>query len=242
MSGVNRSGPSSAARKSPQRAHLWTVLRGPDARCALSVLGAFLVAGVLIGVAWERIASPIRVVVVGGQLHHLVDWRATFDPTAVFVLLTGGAGLVVGIGCAVLGRRRAMATSIGVVVGGLAAAPAAYWVGRALGPGAPDPTGVADGATVSLQLGLRGIDFGSPFVPWPDPTLFVFALGAVLGLLGVIMAWPSRGERPTPMAPAQPSDELTSPENDQLDRKASDYRPVLGNVGTSRRDSTSELT
>ena len=144
----------------------------------------FVLAGVLLGVLWERLATPGTALVMEGKAYPAVAGvESLFDQTGIFVLLTGGCGLVLGGVLAVLGRAHQDMATLGILVGSLLAAPMAYVVGRALGPGVPDPTGHQDYDELLTQLRLRGIDTDSPLFPFPDSTLLVMAMTALLAVV-----------------------------------------------------------
>lgn len=165
----------------------------------------FVLAGCLTGVVWERLATPGRAIVMEGKAYPAVAGVETlFDQVGTFVLLTGGVGLVLGLLLSLLGRVHASATSAGVLLGSLVGAPMAYLVGRALGPGAPNPAGHQDYDSLPMRLSLRGIETQSPLFPLPDSTLLVMALTAMLAVVVVHLFLTLTERTPHPQAPLRP--------------------------------------
>lgn len=169
----------------------------------LGPVALFVLAGCVSGVVWERLATPGQAIVMDNKAFPAVAGVETlFDQVGTFVLLTGGVGLVLGLVVSVLGRVHASASAAGVLVGSVLGAPMAYVVGRALGPGTPDPTGHRDYDSLAMPLSLRGIETQSPLFPLPDSTLLVMALAAMLAVV-VVHLFLTLTER-TPQAPRGP--------------------------------------
>lgn len=200
--------------------------RRAELRWGALVVTVFLVAGVGAGFLWERLAAPVAVSVKDGRPYRYLDVSGTFDQVGVFIVITGALGLVLGVGFAALGRRRYRTTTPTVLLGSLLAAPVAYLVGRALGPETPAGSGNPEGVTLLLPLSLRGLNQDSPLTPLPDSTLLVCALLAMVGLAGVFLCLPSRGDRPMLLAPAQPPFIGGVPLNDS-------QRPDMGEIRTN---------
>ena len=156
----------------------------------------FVVAGVLLGVAWEHLWSPTegRVVrhewfVVDDQLRYDLDGlRNEFAGTALFVSLSLVAGAVLGALSALLLAREELRTLVAVVVGSVSASVLMWQVGTRLGPG--DPEVLARTATRGtilpddLELGSLG-------------ALVTLPLAACLALVVVFLLVPGR-RRPLP--------------------------------------------
>lgn len=171
--------PRSDAGKSKRPAFVGQLLE------PLLVVLVFAGAGAGGGWLWERWWTPTLGVVIDGTW--VSGYRAEgdtfifdfpslgrfFDATALYVVIGLGAGLVLGVLFALLGRRSEIVMLFAVLGGSLLAGLIAYRLGTHLGP--IDPTtleATVDEATV-LPAGLT-IEGASPFVAWP--------LGALLGL------------------------------------------------------------
>lgn len=161
--------------------------RGP-VRQVLEVVGvlvSFAAAGLGAGWLWEHWWTPTTGLVIGGSWNSGVRGDATylandmptqahyFDAVATFVLIGLVAGLVLGVGWALLGRCSELVMLAAVVVGSALACLIAYRLGVHLGP--PDPAPLAKAADdytiLPADLSLPG---KSPFVGW--------TLGALIGL------------------------------------------------------------
>lgn len=151
----------------------------------LLVLLVFAVAGVGAGWVWERWWTPTIGVVIEGTwvpgyrmqgeqfVFDFPSLEGFFDATAQYVVLGVGAGLLLGVLCALLGRRSEI-VMLGAVLGGsVLAGYIAYRLGVHLGPVDPTllETRVDDATVLPAALDLEG---ASPFVAWP--------LGALVGL------------------------------------------------------------
>lgn len=175
---------------------LRTLAASEVTRWVLLVLGAFVLAGVGLGVAWWQLATPLKVRFVDGAA---VSWEGldkTFDQVAIFALLSAGIGLVLGGVLAWFGRARALSTTIAVLVGSFLAGPIGYLVGHALGPSKIDSSAITGDALASAPLNLRGLSSDSPLVPFPDATLLVVALTAMVALAAVLMSTQSGVREP----------------------------------------------
>lgn len=149
------------------------------------VVLAFVAAGSAAGWLWERWWTPTLGVVIEGSwvpgyradangfVFDFPSLEGFFDGTAQYVVIGLGAGLVLGVLFALLGRGSEIAMLLAVLIGSLLAGFIAYRLGTHLGP--LDPTILearVDEATV-LPADLR-IEGRSPFFAWP--------LGALVGL------------------------------------------------------------
>lgn len=132
--------------------------RTTPVRGVLEVLAVGIVLGVAMGVAWLALAPDLRFTAVkgGGVIptgSTSDDW---FSADGWFAVL----GVVVGALLAGVAwwrqRHHPLTALVGVVLGGLAAAFVAWWLGGLLGP--PDPGPLTDydpGEQVIAALGLR---------------------------------------------------------------------------------------
>ena len=128
-----------------------------DWRTVVTLLLGLAVLGVPLGVLWWGVAprADFRIttdgpVVIGNPSEELL---AADD--AIFVLIVGALGLVVGLGAWLARRRRGVAGLLGAAFGTLAASAVAWQIGELLGPG---PTKAAlrhvgGRVTTSLTLG-----------------------------------------------------------------------------------------
>lgn len=143
----------------------------PAVRRAAVVLVLFAVAGALAGVLWEWLWTPPTGVVLDREF--LLDGeglRSAFSGTALYVLVAAVAGLLLGVGVAVLTDDSELVTLAAVLVGSVLAAWLMYVVGTALGP--PDPGPLADRAQDMTRLpdDLQ-VSGWSPFVAFPSGAL-----------------------------------------------------------------------
>lgn len=163
----------------------------------LIVLLVFVAAGAGAGWLWERWWTPTSGVVADGSwvpgyraegdtfVFDFPSLEGLFDGTAQYVVIGVAGGLVLGVLCALLGRRSEIVMLIAVVGGSLLASLVAYRLGTHLGP--VDPTTleavVDDGTTLPASLTIDG---ASPFVAWP--------LGALVGLCLTYLLTSARAE------------------------------------------------
>jgi hypothetical protein len=138
---------------------------------ALVVLLAFLTAGLLVGVVWEALWSPVQGVALGGEWVPAGEAaRESFSGTGLYVLLCAGAGVATGLLAALVARGHEVIVLGAVVVGSTAAGVLAAQVGHRLGP--PDPRVVAQGledyAEVTADLSVSG---WTPYLAFPAAAL-----------------------------------------------------------------------
>ena len=153
-------------------------------RRTVVVLVLFAVVGALAGVVWEWVWAPPTGVVLDHQF--LLDGeglRSAFSGTALYVLVASLAGLLLGVGVAVLCDGSELLTLAAVVVGAVLAAWLMHLVGTSLGP--PDPGPVAERSEDLTRLPdeLR-VSGWSPFVAFPS--------GALLGVTVVFVGLAGR--------------------------------------------------
>jgi hypothetical protein len=158
---------------------------------APAVVVLFAAAGAGLGVLWERLWSPTRGVVVrrqwfvvDDQLRYDLDGlRNQFSGTALFTTLVLGAGVVLGLVCALFLARHELRTLASVALGSALGSVLMWQVGTRLGP--PDPDALARDlprGTVlpdDLELGSLG-------------ALVALPLGALLALAVVFFLLPPR--------------------------------------------------
>jgi hypothetical protein len=138
---------------------------------ALVVLLTFLVAGLLVGVLWEALWSPVQGVALGGEWVPAGEAaREAFSGTGLYVLLCAAAGAVTGLLAALVARGHEVMVLGAVVLGSTAAGVLAAQVGHRLGP--PDPRVVAQGledyAEVTADLSVSG---WTPYAAFPAAAL-----------------------------------------------------------------------
>lgn len=176
-------------------------------RVLVAVLVCFALAGLVSGWVWATVATPETWLVLKGKAYPAqAGIERAFGQVGWFVVITGATGLLMGAVTAFLWRRFPLAATVGALVGGVASSVVAYLFGRFLGPGTPDPTGHQDYDALLGRFSLRSVDTDSPLLPFPDSTLLVGALAAVLALTVVYLVLPdshapARSERdgvPTP--------------------------------------------
>lgn len=204
--GVNRIGPGvlSSGR------------RRPVPRRLLGEAGlASLVAGVVVGVLWPRLAPDVTLIVIDGaaRLGEQAGLHV-FDQDAWFGILAVVAGVL--LGGALWhrhGERHPVATPIVLVAGGLAGSVLAWQVGGRLGPQLPSTAGLEDLTEVTAPLELHAYGV---LLLWPLASVVVVLLGALL----------------TPEPSGATFDEAVpdQPQTHQpaLDRAASDDLPAPG--------------
>jgi hypothetical protein len=160
--------------------------RAAVVRDVVVVLGAFLVAGIVVGLVWPRLVDPVTVVRTEvGLSTGEVALARQFGQDAWYSLLGGGVALVLGV--VLTWRRRAheAVTLVAVALGALLAAGISSVIGTATGPEAAEVV-LADaevGATAPDQVRVTA---DAAYLAWP--------LAAVLGAVVVLWA-PSAGGR-----------------------------------------------
>jgi hypothetical protein len=150
------------------------------------VMGAFLVAGLVVGLLWPQVVEPVTVSrsEVGLQTGE-VALAHRFAHDAWYSVLGGGAALLLGVVLTLRRRAHEIATLVAIVLGALLAAWVASMVGTATGPEAAEVV-LADadmGATAPDHVVVTA---SASYLAWP--------LAAVLGAVLVLWA-PSRRER-----------------------------------------------
>ena len=158
---------------------------------APAIVGLFLAAGTGLGVLWEQLWSPTRGVVVRRQWFVVDDQlrfdldglRNQFSGTALFTSLGVGAGVVLGLLCALFLARQELRTLAAVTVGSALGSVLMWQVGTRLGPRDPDllARDVPRGTVLpdDLELGSLG-------------ALVALPLGALLALTVVFFLLPPR--------------------------------------------------
>ncbi|MBZ5733362.1 hypothetical protein K8Z61_02530 [Nocardioides sp. TRM66260-LWL] len=101
------------------------------------------VAGAAAGWLWEHLATLPRGAAVNGSWVGLdeTDYRDPFAATALYVLIAGVAGLVLGLVLSLALARDELVTLAGLVLGATVAGVLMWQIGQHLGP--PDPDVVA---------------------------------------------------------------------------------------------------
>lgn len=164
---------------------------GPGRWQAPVVVVLFAAAGAGLGVLWERLWSPTLGVVVrrqwfvvDDQLRYDLDGlRNQFSGTALFTTLGVGAGVVLGLACALFLARHELRTLAAVTVGSVLGSVLMWQVGTRLGPADPEvlardlPRGTV--LPDNLELGTLG-------------ALVALPLGAVLAVGVVFFLLPGR--------------------------------------------------
>jgi hypothetical protein len=165
---------------------------GTDRRVVLQlglVVAALAAVGALAGVVWQWLWTPTIGVVVDHRwtAGDALGLQHEFSGTGWYVAVALVAGLVAGVGVALLVDRVPLLTLAAVVVGSALAAWVMLLVGSALGP--PDPTIVArtadDGTRLPMELSVTG---RSPWIALPS--------GALIGLLLVFIGLSPRRQAP----------------------------------------------
>ena len=147
---------------------------------ALAIVVVLAIGGALCGVLWFRLWDPPAGVVSDGQwVTDEAGLRAGFSGTGGYVAIAAVAGLVLGVLLTLLLDRSELVTLVAVACGSVLAGYLMLEVGMHLGPADPHTLArtAADGTRLDGALRAPG---------WP-PRL-AFPLGALLGLLGVLLA------------------------------------------------------
>jgi hypothetical protein len=141
---------------------------------ALLVIGVFAAAGAAGGWLWYHLWDVPDGVVSGGQWYtDEAGLRDDFSGVALYVVLSAGAGLVLGALAAWLLHRSELVTLAAVVAGSVLAAYLMLRVGQHLSPADPATlaTTAKDGTELDGALRVEG---------WPPRGAFTF--GALVGL------------------------------------------------------------
>jgi hypothetical protein len=152
-----------------------------------ALLAAYVVAGALAGVLWERLwDAPDGVAFQGRWYLDPAGPDIGFEGAALFVVIALPLGLLLGV---LSGRWRGheVATVLTTLVAAGAAAVVMYAVGSALGPADPQvlAAGEPDYTPITGGLGLNAPDHGRD--PWRSTALLALPAGAMTGLVGVYL-------------------------------------------------------
>lgn len=156
-------------------------------RWGATVLAAFLVAGAVAGVLWERLwDAPTGLTFEGRWYLEPAGPDFSFEGIALFVLIAFPLGLVLAV-LAGLRRDHEMVTVLTVLVAATLAALVMYAVGSSLGPSDPQAlaAGKPDYTPISGDLGLTAPDRGR--VPYHSTALVALPAGAMAGLVGMYL-------------------------------------------------------
>jgi hypothetical protein len=161
------------------------VHRDAVVRDVVVVLGAFLVAGVAVGLLWPQVVEPVTVTRNDFGLETgEVALAHRFDHDAWYALLGGGAALLLGVGLTLWRRAHETATLVTVVLGALLAAWVSSVVGTATGP---------EAAEVVLADAEMGASAPDQVLVTADAAYLAWPLAAVLGAVVVLWAPQGRG-------------------------------------------------
>jgi hypothetical protein len=157
-----------------------------------------VVAGAVVGVAWELLTPLPRFQVAGDRLLLPGEGETEVAADGWFAVCAGVAGAVSAVAVFVRVREARIDALVGLTLGGLLAAVIAWRVGVALGPDSvrAGAAGLADGESFSgpLELSALGVLF-----TWPLTAVIIyFALAA-----GLDSHRPGRADSPTSW-PADP--------------------------------------
>ncbi len=156
-------------------------------RDVVVVLGAFLLAGVAVGLVWPQLVEPVTVTrTESGLTTGEVALAHRFGQDAWFSLLGGGAALLLGIVLTLRCRAHETVTLVVVVLGALLAAWISSAVGTALGPETAEVV-LADAAVGATARDQVRVTADSAYLTWP--------LAAVLGAVVVLWAPAGQGGR-----------------------------------------------
>jgi hypothetical protein len=157
---------------------------GNVVRDVLVVLAAFVVAAIVVGVAWPMVVDPVVVErTEDGLLTDEVALGDRFDAVGWYALLSGGAGLLLGAILVSIRRAHEVMTLLAVLVGACAASWLAAGIGTWLGPDDPNQV-LADaeiGATAPERVVLTA---EVAYLVWP--------ISAVIGSAVVLWSQPGR--------------------------------------------------
>jgi len=158
--------------------HVWTDPEGGPLResrdFAVTVVIQALI-GVVAGLIWSAVAprAPYLATPEGLRLAD-PSTQAIIAADGWFAVITGAAGLIVGIVAFLPGRRRPLGVLLGLTGGGLVAACLAWWVGNTvnLGPATVTASGVTGNVVPgALELTALGV-----LIAWPLAATAVFAV------------------------------------------------------------------
>ena len=158
------------------------------------VVAALAAVGALAGVVWQWLWTPTVGVVVDHRwtAGDALGLQHEFSGTGWYVAVGLVAGLVAGVGVALLVDRVPLLTLAAVVIGSALAAWVMLLVGSALGP--PDPAIAARTADAGTRLPMElSVTGRSPWIALPS--------GALIGLLVVFIGLSPRRQIPSVESP-----------------------------------------
>lgn len=156
-------------------------VRQSERRAIAVAVGACLLLGLAVGVAWWALAPRGHVVAQPGYLFSVDDPELAAGQDGVYTLLSAAAGLLLGLWAAVRPAHVTVGRIVAVIVGGALGALVAWQVGGLLGPdavGTGQQAGGGPPVAAPLQvhaLGLLGI--------WPAVTATVVFVVLLVGSL-----------------------------------------------------------
>ena len=160
----------------------------PSSRAPYLVLAAFVLAGLLAGVAWHAWWSPAPIGQVFGHYPYF-EPDAEFRSTGMYVALAAPTGLVLG---ALLTWRLPgdpVVTVVSIVLSSVVAGALMLLLGRLLGPqdAITAARTLADGAEIRASLRVQA---GAPWCAFPAGAL----VGVVAVLVGLVPEPVDRGD------------------------------------------------
>ncbi len=158
-------------------------LRGP-ALFVVGALTAYALVGLAAGWLWHELWTPATGVVIQHEWYPDGNaLRDDFSGTGLYVLVAAGAGLVLGVACAIVGGRRPMLTVAAATAGSVLAAYVMTTFGERLGPADPHTLAESldDGKNLPSALAVTGF----------SPTL-AFTIGTVVALAVVYTIFPGK--------------------------------------------------
>jgi len=168
---------------------------------AVAIVLVLAAVGVLAGLVWEWLWEPSIGVAFGGDWVPLnaLEAKSAFSATGWYVVVGVAAGLLAGVGIAMVLDQRPLLTLAAVVLGSVLAGWLMTLVGGMVGP--PDPELLAraapDGTRLPAQLSVSG---WSPRAAFP--------VGALLGLVVVFLGFGPRRSATRPQSTAGPVDSI----------------------------------
>ncbi len=156
--------------------------RAAELRFVVAVVATYAVVGGLCGWLWYTLWEPTTGVVYQHQWYADGDGlRAEFSGTGLYVLVAAGAGLLLGLACALAGARHPLLTLVVVALSSVLAAWLMMAVGTALGPADPQTLArtAEDGTALPGSLHVTGL---TPLLAFPVGS--VAALAVVFGMFG----------------------------------------------------------
>lgn len=150
----------------------------------LAVLGAYLLLGLVCGLAWWLLVDPATFTKVGdGGSMSEVQLGKRFDADGWYSVVGGVAGLASGLALTRWRSRDFVLTTVLLLLGAAAAAAVMAVTGHLLGPGDPDAALAAATAGTGVPVQLE-VTARATYLVWP--------IAALVGSLGVLWS-PSRG-------------------------------------------------